>query len=59
MTREQVAGTSARRVSQKVGRVLIGSSSGGGGPPRVSSAMHDLVLEDAQVRGQRIKDIVL
>jgi hypothetical protein len=57
-TRERAAGTSARGVRQKVGRVLIGSPSGGGGPPHTSSATNDLVLEDAQAREQRIKDIV-
>ena len=58
-TRERVVGVSARRARQKAGRILIGSSSGGCGLLRVSSAMHNLVLEDAQARGQRIKDIVL
>jgi hypothetical protein len=57
-TREWAAGASARGVRQKVGRVLIGSPSGGSGPPRTSSATNDLVLEDTQAREQRIKDIV-
>ena len=58
-TRERAAGAGTRRARQKAGRVLIGSPSGGGGLPHVSSATSDLVLKDAQAREQRIKDIVL
>ena len=58
-TREWAAGTSARRMRQKAGCILIGSSSGDGGPPRTSNATNDLELEDAQAREQCIKDIGL
>ena len=50
VTRERAVGASARRACQKVGRILIGSSSGGSGLPHASSTMSNLVLEDALLR---------
>jgi hypothetical protein len=51
-TREQAVGTSTRRVCQRVRCALIGSPSGSGRLPHMSSAMMDLVLEDPQTREQ-------